>query len=396
MVNHRWVRAAIICCLLALGWGCAPAQGIQFQQGSFEEAQAQAAKSGKMLMMVVLADWMEVCEIMEKDIFTEPEIGAAFNPYFVAWRLDAKLIEGSPFYGGVRILSLPEFIFFDSKGNPQYREKKLHDHDEMLAMALAARNPKNHLKTRDEKYKSGYREPGFVRQYIVDMDAAGHDMQVPSREYLKKIPREQLLETDNWIIALIGVQGIKDPKFQYVIGNKAAFVNQFGEESVNGFILGAYRNSLQAACDAQNPTLLADCKRVVQQLLGAAAREVILQDELSYHAAGKNWAAYQKTALELFSTYQGEDAVLYNEVAWAFCLHIQDPQMWVKAATWAQKSVALQPESWNYHTLGSLQLKNGDREAAAASAQKAMELADPGSDAAKEAQNLIDQIKNSR
>lgn len=373
------------------------AHGIAFETGDFETARARAAKEGKMLMLVVCADWLEVCGIMENDIFTNEAIGAAFNPHFVSWQLDAAQIEGNPYFGGVKILNLPEFIFFDSKGNPQYREKKLHDHDEMLAMAIAARNPANHLDRLHERYKSGNRAPDFVQRYIVEMDAAGHDMRIPSREYLKKVPREQLLETTNWIIATIGVQSILDPEFQYVVDNKSSFAKQYGEGPVIDFLINAYRNSFSEAINAQNAALLASCKKLVLQLLPPEeAKPVILQDELSYHAAGKNWPAYQKVAVDLFAVYTGEDAALFNDVAWAFHEHLTAKEMLLQAQTWAQRSIELQPASWNFHTLASLQLKSGDPASAEKSAQRSLELSEPDSEEAAEAQKLLDRIRNSR
>jgi hypothetical protein len=383
--------------LLVMGSPGLRGQGIHFETGDFTAAQAKASKEGKMLMMVVCADWMEVCTIMEQDIFTEAAIGEAFNPFFVSWRLDATEVQNSPFFAGVRILSIPEFIFFDKKGLPQYREKKLHDHDEMLAMALAARNPQNHLDRLAEKYKAGNRDLAFVKRYIIEMDAAGHDMAAPSREYLKRIPRESMLETDNWIIATIGLQHIDLPEYQYILAHKAEFAKQFGEDNVGAFLLSAYRLALAEAIRDQNAPLLARCKAVVNQVMDAAsAKSVNLQDELAYHAAGKNWPAYEKAALALMAIYNGDDATLYNDVAWAIAVHIPRADLVQKAQAWAQKSVELQPATWNWHTLATLQMRNGDLEGAEKSALASLALAESDSEEAKEAKKLLEEIRNSR
>jgi hypothetical protein len=384
--------------LLSLGLSLfGKAQGIQFETGEFEAAQAKAAKQGKMLMLFVCGDVLEVCEIMEKDIFVEQEIGDAFNPYFVSYRLDAQQLESSPYFAGVRVLSIPEFIFFDSKGNVQYREKKLHDHDEMLAMATSARNKTLHLDSRTARYNAGYRDPAFVQRYLIEMDAAGHDVHVQCREYLKKIPREALMETENWIIATIGTQSVTDAEYQHVLTNKAAFVQQFGEAPLQEFLGSVFSKSLNDAATAQNGQLFAACKKTAQQLWEPSeANQVMLQAELAYHHAGKNWSAYQKSAETLFANYQGDDAALLNDAAWAFHEHLAQPEAYQLAETWAQRSTEILPASWNHHTLASLQLKNGDLDAAEKSAKTSLELSEADSNEAKEAQLLLERIKNSR
>ena len=388
------ISSGFLVLLLLMAMGGVRAQGIRFEQGSFEEAKSKAMQEHKMLMLVVCADWLEVCEIMQNDIFTDAAIGAAYNGHFVAWRLDAKEIEGNPFFGGVRILSLPEFIFFDAAGKPQYREKKFKDHDEMLAMAQSARNPQNHLARMIEQYKSGNREAAFVQRYIVEMDAAGHDMREPSRAYLAKISREALLETQNWIIATIGVQQVTDGEFQYVLGNKAAFEKQFGEEPVREFILSAYRKSLADAVAQQNLRLLGSCQAVVRKVMGTEqAKPVILQDELAYHAGGTNWVAYTQSATNLFANYELDDAGLYNDVAWNLHEHVAQPDVLAKAELWALRSTQLEAAYWNLHTLAALQLKNKKPKEALETAKRAQGYTTPGSDEAKNVAALIAAIQ---
>lgn len=370
------------------------AQGIRFEQGTFEAAQARAAQEHKMLLLVVCADWLEACEILQQDIFTDAAVGKVYNAQFVCWQLDAKLIEESPYFAGVRIMNIPEYIFFDAGGNPQYRDKKLKDVDEMVAMAHAAANPENHLARLEARYQKGEREPAFLRRYIVEMNAIGKDMTAASRAYLDKLNREELLLTDNWIIATIGVQQISDGEFQYVLGHKASFQQQYGDQPVNDFIVGVYRNTLTEAVTRQDARLLGECQAVVRQLLGAAeAKPVILQDELTYSAAGGNWKTYAEKARELFASYALEDAQIYNDVAWNLFQHSDDPATLTLAVQWAQRSADLQPAYWNWHTVASLHHKLGKPEAALAAAQAAQQFVAPGSPEAAEVDALIHAIQ---
>jgi Thioredoxin-like len=391
------LRHAFGLAILVAGGGSLLAQGIRFEAGSFEAAQARAAHEHKMLMLVVCADWLDVCNIMHEDIFTDPEVGAAFNGKFIAWRLDAAQLDGQLYFAGIRLLSIPEFIFWDAQGRPQYREKKFRDHDEILAMARAALDPGNHLDRLDARYQAGERDPAWLPRYLVEMDAAGHDMTAPSQAYLQKLPLEALLQTPNWIIAGVGVQKISDAAFQYVLANQPAFVAQYGEQVVQDFILRVYRNSLSEAVTAQNGQLLSQCQDVVRALLPPAqAAVVILQDELTYLAAGGHWPEYERKAIALFAIFKDEDPNIYNDVAWALCEHVTNPASLKNAERWAAQSVAYGPAYWNWHTLATLQLKNGDLDAARASAQKALALTEPDTEDAATVQELLAKIEKSR
>lgn len=372
-------------------------QGIHFESGTWEEAQAKAKHEKKMLLLVVCADWLDVCPIMQADIFTDPEVGAAYNARFISWQLDAATLDGQLYFGGIRLLSIPEFIFFNADGQPQYRAKKFKDQAEMLAMAAAARDPQNHLATLHQRYLAGQRDPAWLTRYLLEMDAAGHDMTLPCQAYLQKLPAERLLQTENWVIAGIGVQKISDPAFRYVLAHRDAFNGQYGEEGVNAFILRVYRLALTEAVTRQDRKLLGDCQSVVRALLGEEeAPPVILQDELTFLAAGRQWAAYTQKATALFQILPDQDPYIYNDVAWNLCQYATDSATLQLAAHWAQLSVDYGPAYWNWHTLGSLQLKNGDPDAALHAAQQAMTLAAPDSKESEEVQALLDLIEKSR
>ena len=348
-------------------------------------------------MVVVCADWLETCTLMQEEIFTLPAVGDIYNAHFVNWLLDGRDVQENPYIAGVRVMSIPEFIFFDATGHVQYREKQYKD-PEMVAMAAAALDSTNHLDRLRAQYKAGHRESTFLERYIREMAAAGEDMVGPSREYLQLTkPREALSQTDVWRIAQIGVQKISDPEFIYVMSQLKTFRQDLGIDVVNDFIIGVYRNSLSEAVTQQNLKLLADCQAVVRKLLppGEAAT-VILQDQLTYDAAGSNWAAYAVHANQLLSDNDIQEAGVYNDIAWAICEHSKDSIALKRAQVWAQKSVEIEPAYWNCHTLATLEWLNGDLVTAALHAQQAMSMAEPGSEDAAEVQVLLDKIKKSR
>lgn len=377
---------------MQIAWG----QGIQFEGGTLEAAQDRAAREKKMLMVIVCSDSFETCRILREEIFTQPAVGAAFNSHFVVWSLEFNAAT-DPYIAGVRLRSMPEFIFWDAMGRPQYRAAKYKDAEEMVALAALALDPKNHLDQLRARYKAGERAPTFVRNYILEMEAIGEDMQLASRDYLRQIGQQAWLLPENWRILSLGTTAITEPTFRFVLDHLATFQQQQGEVPVNDFLLGVYRNSLTEAATRQNPQLLGECHAIVRRLLPAAeAAPIVLQDQLTYYRFGGNWNLYYQRAVSLLTDYPSDNPQLYNDVAWNLYCHVHDPQMLQQAREWAQRSVDLGPAYWNCHTLASLDLRLGDAAAADAHAHQALYWAAPASEEADTVQALLQRIEKYR
>ena len=64
--------------------------GIQFFQGTFNEALVKAKQENKVLFVDFYAVWCVPCKKMAKTVFTQEEVGKFFNEHFVSIQLDAE------------------------------------------------------------------------------------------------------------------------------------------------------------------------------------------------------------------------------------------------------------------------------------------------------------------
>lgn len=91
--------------------------GVEFADLTFDQALAQAAKTGKLVFMDCYTDWCVPCRHMAKEVFTLPQVGGYFNEHFVNLKMDMEKGEGVQLAKRYNISAYPTMLVLDAKGN---------------------------------------------------------------------------------------------------------------------------------------------------------------------------------------------------------------------------------------------------------------------------------------
>lgn len=95
----------------------APGRGIQFFPGTFKEARAKAKAEGKALFLDAYASWCGPCQTMDREVYTDPQVGEFFRAHFVALRVDMEKGEGPELARKLpSIDGYPSLLFFGPDG----------------------------------------------------------------------------------------------------------------------------------------------------------------------------------------------------------------------------------------------------------------------------------------
>ena len=129
---------ALLCTVLALPAMAQEGKGIQFFKGTFAQALAKAKAEGKPLFVDFYAVWCGPCKKMEKQIFTQPEVGEYFNKHFVAVQLDAEKPENVDVAKTYKVEAFPTLGIFDGEGKALSINVGYMNAQELLAMAKTA------------------------------------------------------------------------------------------------------------------------------------------------------------------------------------------------------------------------------------------------------------------
>ncbi len=139
-VNSRQAFHALAVAALALcAWPAAGA-GIDFFHGSFEQAVAEADRSGKRVFVDVYTDWCAPCKRMAKTVFVLDDVGDTFNRHFVSYKLNAEdaAQNGPQLAERFAVKSYPTYLFLDGSGELLAKKGGAMSSDAFKALALTA------------------------------------------------------------------------------------------------------------------------------------------------------------------------------------------------------------------------------------------------------------------
>ena len=125
----KCTQAAKSCCMKTppASPAPAPAEGVSFFKGSWNELLAKAAKDKKPFWVDVYTSWCGPCKQMAKFTFTHDEVGKVSNKAFLAYKIDAEQGEGVKVASDYNVDSYPTILFFSADGKLMGREVGLQD-----------------------------------------------------------------------------------------------------------------------------------------------------------------------------------------------------------------------------------------------------------------------------
>lgn len=129
--------ATLLFLFVAASWsGEAIAQdGIKFFHGTLAEAQAEAAKEGKLVFVDAYTVWCGPCKWMAANTFPNNKVGEFFNKHFVSLKLDMEKGEGPSIGRKYRVMAYPTLLFMDGSGKVVHRAMGAKGPDQFLELA---------------------------------------------------------------------------------------------------------------------------------------------------------------------------------------------------------------------------------------------------------------------
>ena len=164
------MRKYLFLCLLLCGVQVFAQEGIRFESGTLETAKQKAAKEGKVLFVDCTAAFCGSCRMMEKEVFSNPEVAAFFNEHFVSYKLWMDKPEGKAFNETCEIPAYPTLLFMDEKGNILWKEVGGRKVKEFMELARKAYAREKSLAVR---FGEGERDKAFLTAYLESLAANG-------------------------------------------------------------------------------------------------------------------------------------------------------------------------------------------------------------------------------
>lgn len=248
-------------------------EGMEFFEGSLEDALALAEQVDKKVFVDVWTTWCGPCIVMQETVFPLPEVGEYFNARFVNYKLDAENEDqnGPEISARFEIEVLPTYLILDSEGNELSRATGGCSPTQFITMVgRMLGEVESEFDEMRARYMAGERSAEFIQQYLMDAivekalrkrtdprdltssnestSEADNYTQIVDKYFASRPHSELINETDTRLIMYFRFSKPRgDELVEFVIENYNDFLAVSSDSAMSQFVLDA---TLGAVADA--------------------------------------------------------------------------------------------------------------------------------------------------
>jgi len=97
------------------------AQGIEFFQGTWQQALDKAKEENKPVFVDAYTTWCGPCKYMASKVFTVDSVGEYFNENFINYKFDMEKGEGPSFANKYRVTAYPTLLYINAEAKVIHR-----------------------------------------------------------------------------------------------------------------------------------------------------------------------------------------------------------------------------------------------------------------------------------
>ena len=424
-------RFAFFILLLGMGVGLIAqenAAGISFQQGEFQAMLDKAKAENKLIFMDVYTTWCGPCKMLDRNTFSDAQVGSKFNASFVNYKLDAEKGEGINIARKYAVRAYPNMLFINGQGEVVHRVVGYRPPEELLKEGEAAGQKAATMKPLswfDENYAAKKTDKAFMQAYATQLKIANKDNSKVLGEYLALLSPEEKVAEPAVKLAADNLSQLEGPAYELLAG-----IMRESSKHPRGVLQAAYSGLMQVKSSTFQKAVLNKDRKLLDKLIqvsketdGPGAAAQIEQYELEFAKATGDLSMIRKSTeqkAETFMKYKKEElakmdveqyalfkrqalaegvdttaaqfkmmedmmknsasqgaAQELNNLAWSYVETMTDKADWTKALAWSARSLELDRDANYLDTYGNLLYKLGRKPEAIKIATEALEKANP-------------------
>lgn len=239
--------------------------GIRFESGTLEAAQQKASREGKVLFIDCTAKACGACRMMEKEVFTDPEVAEYFNKHFISYQLHMDEAEGKAFNEVCEVPGYPTLIFMDEKGEILIKHLGGRKADGFMELARRAQARE---KSNTVRFEEGQRDKAFMLDYLDELGKNYLEREL--QDVFNTLYEEQgaaiLKDKDYWEVFRKYVEDRDCPAALDFIKNYKKYAKLHGEDAAFWKVRNLYANfAVSYALFEQDQYGYPDIKKGVNQ-----------------------------------------------------------------------------------------------------------------------------------
>jgi len=249
----------LIAILAVLSASSMKAQGIEFFQGTWEEALEEAKQQEKIIFVDAYTTWCGPCKRMAKNIFPLQQVGEVYNANCINIKLNMETEEGLKFQRKYPVTAYPTFYFIDEKGEAILNVKGGRTMEDFIQLAKTAAGKVDRSVDFVKAYEEGDRDPELVYNYVKALNKAGKPSLKIANDYIRS--QKDLTTEQNLKFIFVATTQADSRIFDLMIKNRTGIEKIEGKEAVETKIEKACQATLATAIEYNSEDLLKEAKQ---------------------------------------------------------------------------------------------------------------------------------------
>ncbi len=369
-MKTRCIHLVVLLCLPFMFF----AQGIQFFEGTWEEALVRAKEEKKLIFVDAYAQWCGPCKMMAKKVFTQPEVGEFYNSNFINMKLDMEASESKSFKRKFSVSAFPTLFFVNEKEEEVHKSVGAKKADALIALGNKALSKDDRSGEFAEKYALGDRSYDLVLAYVKALNKVNKPSLGVVNEYLRSNP--EITPEQRAIFVFEGITESDSKWFSELLNNRKMYVKRYGEEAVEEKIQNVCWKTVEKAAEFEYYGLVEESKTKYKSFKTGDDRLFGLEADMYYGGYMKDPDIFMPAIETYYKKYAKKEPTLIKQCIEELSVQFKDNEKAkTKAENYSKELVKKEKTPENLLIYAQILNKNGKKSDAIVKAKESLELA---------------------
>jgi len=379
---------SIIALLIAVLTLPAFGQGIDFYEGDWKDALAEAEKSEKLVFVDAYAEWCGPCKRMAKTTFVNQSVGDFFNANFINLKIDMEKGHGLTFRQDYPVSAFPTLMFLNGKGEIILKTTGAKDVAKIIDFAKKAMGMDDRSGDYEVAYEEGKRDFDLVYKYVQALNKVGKPSSKIVNDYLRSKPSISDDQMTKFLLAAVTEADSK--AFEELIKRKGSAEKLSDKEAVKKTIVDACKKTVSKAVEYESEFLLTEAQNKMRSTYKSDAKAFEYESKLTYYKGLGYTDMYLETVEDYCNKVIKKDADAINEIAVDISKNLNKNKKALTIAEGLAKKASKQGEKADHYiTYAQILNLNEKSEDALKAAKKALEITKDNNEPTKNIEGFI-------